>query len=67
MLKGRHVFADTANMTSMVVYFITSERKTPKNMTKCGGIGMSQTSMQRSTPVERATGVAEVEDDEWTR
>ena len=37
--------ADTTNMTSVVGNFITSQRKTPKNMTKRGWGWMTQTSM----------------------
>ena len=39
------MFANTVSMTSMVIDLITSERKTTKNMTKCGVIRMTQTSI----------------------
>ena len=38
------MFADTTGMTSVILYLITTETETPKNMTKCDGVGMTQTS-----------------------
>ena len=39
------MFADTTGMTSVILYLITTETKTPKNMTKCDGVGMTQASV----------------------
>ena len=39
------MFADTTCMTSVILYLITTEIETLKNMTKCDGVGMTQTSM----------------------
>ena len=39
------MFADTTGMTSVILYLITTETETPKNMTKCDGVGMTQTSV----------------------
>ena len=39
------MFADVTGMTGVILYLITTETKTPKNMTKCDGVGMTQTSM----------------------
>ena len=39
------MFADTTGMTSMILYLMTTETETPKNMTKCDGVGMTQTSV----------------------
>ena len=38
-------FADTTGMTSVILYLITTETETPKNMTKSDGVGMTQTSV----------------------
>ena len=35
------------SMTRVIVDLITRERKTPKNMTKGGGVGMTQASMPK--------------------
>ena len=34
-----------ADMTGVILYLITTETENPKNMTKYGGVGMTQTSM----------------------
>ena len=47
------MFADTTGMTGVILYLITTETKTPKNMMKCEGIGMTQTSV----PKINASGV----------
>ena len=39
------MFADTTGMTGVILYLITTETETPKNMTKCDGFGMTQTSV----------------------
>ena len=39
------MFADTTGMTGVILYLITTETETPKNMTKCDGVGMTQTSV----------------------
>ena len=39
------MFTDTTCMTGVILYLITTETETPKNMTKCDGVGMTQTSM----------------------
>ena len=39
------MFADTTGMTDVILYLITTEAETPKNMTKCDGVGMTQASM----------------------
>ena len=39
------MFADTTGMTSVILYLITTETETPKNMTKCDGFGVTQTSV----------------------
>ena len=39
------MFADKTDMTSVILDFITTETETPKNMTKCDGVGMTQTSV----------------------
>ena len=39
------MFADTTSMTGVILYLITTETETPKNMTKCDGVGMTQTSV----------------------
>ena len=40
-----NMFADTTCMTSVILYLITTETKTPKNMKKCDGVEMTQTSV----------------------
>ena len=39
------MFADTTGMTSVILYLITTETETPKNMSKCDGVGVTQTSV----------------------
>jgi hypothetical protein len=39
------MFAKTTRMTRMISGLITRERKTPKNVTKGDGVGMTQASM----------------------
>ena len=39
------MFADTTGMTGVILYLMTTETETLKNMTKCDGVGMTQTSM----------------------
>ena len=39
------MFAYTTGMTGVILYLITTETETPKNMTKCDGVGMTQMSM----------------------
>ena len=39
------MFADTTGMIDVILYLITTEIKTPENMTKCDGVGMTQTSV----------------------
>ena len=41
------MFADTTGMTGVVIYLITTETETPKNMMKGDGVGMSQTSVPK--------------------
>ena len=60
------MFAETTGMTSVIVDLITHEGKSPKNMMKGDWVGMSQSRMQRSTPVESAMVAAAEEMDEWT-
>ena len=43
--RKANIFADTTCMTSVILYLITTETETPKNMMKCDGVGMTQTSM----------------------
>ena len=40
-----NMFADTTGMTGVILYLITTETETPKNMTKCDGVGMTQASV----------------------
>jgi len=40
-----NMFADSTGMTSVILDLITTETETPKNMTKCDEVGMTQTSM----------------------
>ena len=42
-----NVFADSAGMTSVILDLIATETETPKNMTKCDGVGMTQASMPK--------------------
>ena len=39
------MFADTTCMTGVILYLMATETETPKNMTKCDGVGMTQTSV----------------------
>ena len=39
------MFANTTGMTGVILYLITTETETPKNMTKCDGVEMIQTSV----------------------
>ena len=39
------MFADAAGMTCVILYFMTTEVEAPKNMMKCDGVGMTQTSV----------------------
>ena len=39
------MFADTIGMTGVILYLMATETETPNNMTKCDGVGMTQTSM----------------------
>src|SRR4051812_19350193 len=39
------MFADTTGMTSVILYLITTETKTPENVAKGDGVGMTQESM----------------------
>ena len=41
------MFAETTSMISVIVDLITHERKTAKNMTKGGSVGMTKTSMPK--------------------
>ena len=40
-----NMFADTTGMTGVIFYLMTTKTETPKNMTKCVGVGMTQTSV----------------------
>ena len=39
------LFADSTCMTSVILDLIATETGTPKNMTKCDGVGMTQASV----------------------
>jgi hypothetical protein len=39
------MFADSTGMTSVLFDLIATETETPKNMTKCDGVGMTQASV----------------------
>ena len=39
------MFADTAGMTGVILYLMTTKTETFKNMMKCDGVGMNQTSV----------------------
>ena len=39
------MFADTTGMIGVILYLITTETETPKNMMKCDGVGMTQASV----------------------
>ena len=43
--RKTNVFANTTSMTGMILYLITTETETPKNMMKCDGVEMAQTSV----------------------
>ena len=40
------MFADTTGMIGVILYLITTETETPKNMKKCDGVGLTQTSVR---------------------
>ena len=61
------MFADTTGMTCVILYLITTETETPKNMMKCDGVGMTQTSVLEIDVGERATGAVVEVDGECTR
>ena len=61
------MFADTTGMTGVILYLITTETKTLKNMTKCDGVGMTQTSVPEINAGERTTGAVVEVDRECTR
>ena len=42
-----NMFADTTGMTGVILYLMTTETETLKNMTKCDGVGMTQTSVPK--------------------
>ena len=64
--REANMFADTTGMTCVILYLVTTETETPKNMTKCDGVGMTQRVCQRSTPAERASGAGVVDEGECT-
>ena len=39
------MLADTTGMTGVILYLMTTETETLKNMTKCDGVGMTQMSV----------------------
>jgi hypothetical protein len=39
------MFTETAGMTSVILYVSRTETKTPENVAKCDGVGMTQASM----------------------
>ena len=41
------MFAYTTGMTGVILYLITTETETPKNMTKSDRVGMTQTSVPK--------------------
>ena len=41
------MFAETTGMTSAIIDLITREGETPENMTKGGGVGMTETSVPK--------------------
>ena len=43
--RQANMFADSTGMTSVILNLITTETETPKNMTKCDGVGMTQACM----------------------
>ena len=43
--RKTNVFGNTRSMTGMILYLITTETETPKNMTKSDGVGITQTSV----------------------
>ena len=43
--REANMFADTTGMIGVIVYLMSTESKTLKNMTKCDGVGMTQTSV----------------------
>ena len=45
MKRKSNMFVDATCMKSMFINLITTEIETPKNMMKCDGVGMTQTSV----------------------
>ena len=46
VIKGKeNMFADTTGMTGVIIYLMTTETETPKDMTKCDGVGLTQRSV----------------------
>ena len=46
VIKGEaNMFADMTCVIGVILYLITAEIETPKNMTKCDGVGMTQASV----------------------
>ena len=43
--REANMLADTTGMTGVILYLITTETKTLKNMTKYDGVGMTQTNV----------------------
>ena len=43
--RKANMFADTTGMTSVILDLTTTETETPKNMMKCDGVRMTQTSV----------------------
>ena len=43
--RQANMFADSTGMTSVILDLIATETETPKNMTNCGGVGMTQASV----------------------
>ena len=41
------MFADMIGMTGVILYLMTTETETLKNMMKCDGVGMTQTSVPK--------------------
>ena len=46
-----NMFANTTSMTSVILYLITTKTKTPKNITKSDGVGMTQTSVPKNDAI----------------
>ena len=43
--REANMSADTTCMTGVILYLMTTETETPNNMTKCDGVGMTQSSV----------------------